>query len=125
MNVSVSYSQPGNRATRVIAFYKMTGPLQVFSLEDKQARIDDLTWDLADTFPTKEIPREWKKKGTVEFPEREVWVYYYVTLVTETATSHARERIDKKTPKLITNPDDIQKIHDKGGRIYKIELAPM
>ena len=123
MIVSVSYSQSGNRATREIAFYKITGPLQVFSLEDKQAKIDDLTWNLTDTFRTKDIPRDWKKNGTVEFSEREVWVYYYVTLVTE--TSHARKSIDKKTPKLITNPDEIQEIHDKGGKIYKIEPAPM
>ena len=37
---------------------------------------------------TKEIPREWKKQGTVEFTEsQEVWVYYYVSLLTETSPS--------------------------------------
>jgi hypothetical protein len=125
MIVSVSYSQPGDRATSEIAFYKMTGPLQVFSLADKQARIDDITWALADTFRTKDIPRDWKRKGTVEFTERNVWVYYYVSLVTVTKASTNSKQSDKKKIQLITDPEEIKEIHDKGGKIYKIELAPM
>jgi len=124
MSVSVSYSQPGNRAKGEIAFYKMTGPLQVFSLGDKRAQIDDLTWELTDDFRTKEIPREWDKKDTVEFAEREVWVYYYVSLLTE-ASFVGKKDTDKKVIKLITNPDEIEKLRELGGKIYKIERAPM
>lgn len=123
--VDASYSQPNTKTTREIAFYKITGPLQVFSLEEKHAKIDDLTWDLAATFRIKEIPREWKKNGTVEFEEREVWVYYYVSLLTVTEASSAPKKTDKKALQLINTPDEIQKIHELGGKIYKIELAPM
>jgi hypothetical protein len=121
---SLSYSQPGNKANREISFYKMTGPLQVFSLEEKQARIDDLEWDLADDFRTKDVPREWKKKGTVEFTEREVWVYYYVRLSTMKEKSPgAKKGTYKKKIQVITNPDEIQKIREMGGKIYKLERA--
>jgi hypothetical protein len=124
MIVSLSYSQPGNKATRETKFYKMTGCLQVFSLEDKRAQIDDLTWNLADDFRTKEIPREWEK-GTVEFPERNVWVYYYVSLLKVTEASLiGKKETDKKAIQVITYPEEIQKILEMGGKIYKIERAP-
>lgn len=122
--VSFSYSQPSNKANREITFYKMTGPLQVFSLDEKRAQIDDLVWDLADDFRTKDIPREWKRKGTVEFTEREVWVYYYVSLLTVKEESPgAKKETYKKKIQLLTNPDEIQKIREMGGKIYRLERA--
>lgn len=123
MIVNVGYSQPGKKVTREIKFYKMTGRLQVFSLEAKQAQINDLTWDLSDTFRTKEISPEWKK-GTVEFTERQIWVYYYVSLSTVTEESVGTKKTDKKTMKMITDPEEVRKIHEMGGKIYKIECAP-
>jgi hypothetical protein len=122
MIVSLSYSQPGKKTTSEIT-YKMVGRLQLFSLEDKRAQIDDLVWNLADNFLKKEIPGAWTK-GTVEFTGREVWVYYYVSSLTVAEASHRQSGINKKAIELITNPDEIRKIREMGGKIYKIELRP-
>jgi hypothetical protein len=123
--VSFSYSQPSNKVIREMKFYKMTGPLQVFSLEDKRVKIDDIMWDLTDDFRAKDIPSEWKRKGTLEFTEREVWVYYYVSLLTvKEESTVVKKEIDNKKIQVITDPDEIQKILEMGGKIYKIERAP-
>ena len=121
--VNLSYSQTGKTSTSEIT-YKMIGRLQLFSLKDKRAQIDDLEWDLADNFRKKEIPSAWEM-GTVEFSEREVWVYYYVSSLTVTEASHMQRGTNKKAIELITNPDEIRKIREMGGKIYKIELRPV
>jgi hypothetical protein len=122
MLVSLSYSQSGKTSTSEMT-YKMIGRLQLFSLDDKRAQIDDLVWNLADNFRKKEIPSAWTK-GTVEFSEREVWVYYYVSSLTVAEASHRQRGINKNAMELITNPDEIRKIREMGGKIYKIELRP-
>ena len=125
MIVNMSFAQ--NREGTTIAFYKITGRLQALNLNDHWAQIDDLQWDLADTFNKEALPSEWKKDGTVEFQEnQQVWVEYYVSIkITEGEESLAGvKKMKKGKVKLITKPDDIQKLNERGGKIYKIKRLP-
>ena len=125
MIVNMSFAQ--NREGTTIAFYKITGRLQALNLNDHWAQIDDLQWDLADTFNKEALPSEWKKDGTVEFQEnQQVWVEYYVSIkITEGEEFLAGvNKMKKGKVKLITKPDDIQKLNESDGKIYKIKRLP-
>jgi hypothetical protein len=125
MIASMCFAQ--NKEGTTIAFYKITGRLQALNLNDHWAQIDDLKWDLTDNFNREGLPGEWKKDGTIEFQEnQQVWVEYYVSLkVAEGEKSFVPvNEIKKGKVRLITKPDDIQKLNERGGKIYKIEVMP-
>lgn len=125
MIASMCFAQ--NKEGTTIAFYKITGRLQALNLDDNWAQINDLKWDLADNFNEEALPSEWKKGGTVEFQEnQQVWVEYYVSLkVAEGEKSFVPvNKIKKGKVRLITKPSDIQKLNERGGKIYKIKRLP-
>jgi hypothetical protein len=125
MIASISYAQTKEKAPIATEFFKMTGRLQVLNLHDNWAQIDGLRWELADNFDKEALSRAWKKRGTVEFTEDQgVWVSFYVSLVTEASSDDVRRAKEEEMIRLITKPDTIQKIHDSGGKIYKIERLP-
>lgn len=125
MIASMCFAQ--NKEGTTIAFYKITGRLQALNLNDHWAQIDDLKWDLSDNFNREGLPGEWKRDGTIEFQEnQQVWVEYYVSLkVAEGEKSFVPvNKIKKGKVRLITKPSDIQKLNERGGKIYKIKRLP-
>lgn len=124
MIASISYAQTKEKAPIAIEFYKMSGRLQVLDLDDNWVQINGIRWELADNFDKDSLPRTWKKKRAVEFTEgQEVWVHFYVSLVPG-ASSVDIKKVKEEAIKLITKEAKIKKIHDRGGKIYKIERIP-
>ena len=123
---SIGYTQEARRAAGKISRYEMDGRLQAFNLEEKWALIGGFKWSLADEFDTKEFATRLGlgKTGTVEFTsKRKPWATYYVILQTVGAPAvdivkeNARE---KKGVKLIVDSNEIKRIYEQGGKIYKI-----
>jgi hypothetical protein len=125
MIASMCFAQ--NREGTTIAFYKITGRLQALNLNDHWAQINDLKWDLTDNFNREGLPAEWKKDGTVEFQEnQQVWVEYYVSLKMKKGEESfvGVSKMKEGKVRLITKPGDIQKLNERGGKIYKIKRLP-
>jgi hypothetical protein len=108
------------RKKTTIELYKITGRLQALNLEAGWAQINGRRWSLADDFDTKGLPSDWIKKKNLQFNDaQQVWVHFYVRLLTEDEGT-----ITKKQIRLVDEPAEIQKILERGGQIYKIERMP-
>lgn len=118
--VSIGHAQSSKKPT--VELYRMTGRLQALNLDDKWAQINGRRWELTDNFNKKDLPPAWKKKKNLQFKDSQrVWVYYYVGLGTEASPDAGKM---KKKIRSISNPDEIKKIYEGGGKIYRIEVLP-
>ncbi len=126
MSWGIGYAQETRREGTKISRYEMDGRLQAFNLEEKWALIGGLKWSLADEFDTKEFAARLglEKSGTVKFTAKQKsWATYYVILQTigVSSVSMLKEKTqDKKDIKLVIEPNEIKRIYEKGGKIYKI-----
>jgi len=103
----------------------MDGRLQAFNFDEMWILIGWFKWNLADTFDTKEFATVLglKKTGTVEFTaKKKTWATYYVILQTidVSAVDIKGKEMDRKEVRLIIEPNEIKRIYEQGGKIYKI-----
>jgi hypothetical protein len=122
----IGYAQAVRSERAKISRYEMDGRLQAFNLEEKWALIGGLKWSLADEFDTKEFAARLglEKTGTVKFTAKQKsWATYYVILQTIAVSSVdilKETAKDKKEVKLILSHNEIKRIYEQGGKIYKI-----
>lgn len=126
MSWGIGYAQQTRREGAKISRYEMDGRLQSFNLDERWALIGGFKWSLADEFDTKEFAAKLGlgKTGTVEFTAKQkTWATYYVILQTidvSSANMLKETAKDKKGVKLILDPNEIKRIYEQGGKIYKI-----
>jgi hypothetical protein len=126
MSWGIGHAQQARHEGTKISRYEMDGRLQAFNLDERWALIGGLKWSLADTFDAKEFATRLglEKSGTVEFTsKRKPWATYYVILQTVDVSSvdMLKETAkDKKGVKLILSHNEIKRIYEQGGKIYKI-----
>lgn len=118
---SISQAQISTKKT--IGLYKITGKVQILDLDGKWVEIDGRRWELADNFDKKDLPREWQKRKKLEFNDsQKVWIYFYVRLLRIASPEEAK--MSKEKIHLVTEPNEIERIHENRGKIYRIELIP-
>lgn len=126
MSWGIGYAQEAPRKGAKISRYEMDGRLQAFNLDERWALIGGFKWSLADTFDAKEFATRLGlgKTGTVEFtPKQKSWATYYVIVQTIDVSSvdMLKETAkDKNGVKLILSHNEIKRIYEQGGKIYKI-----
>lgn len=120
--VSLGHAQISKKTT--IEYYKITARLQALNLDGNWAQFNGRRWELADNFTKAGLPRDWQKKRNLQFKDNQnVWVNFYVSVRRE--VSYVAEKMRKKEKIiLIDKPAEIQQIHERGGKIYRIEVLP-
>jgi hypothetical protein len=120
--VSIGHTQNGKKTT--IEFCRIIARLQALNLDGKWVQFNGLKWGLADNFTKAGLPPEWQQTKSLKFNDSQnVWVYVYVRVGSE-ASSDAEKMKKTEKIKLVDDPAEIQKIHERGGKIYRIQLQP-
>lgn len=108
-------------------YYEIGGYLLMLNMEKKEALIEGslptaLTWGLIDDFSRNNIKSG--KSVVKEFTRGRFGVKYYVIVADEPVNSGDLLGHTIAPTRIDLGPKDIREIHEKGGKIYKLEYIP-